>query len=673
MKHFPLQFPAHWLMAVLFCCCTSAAPADEAAPANKDQTDLPALKLHYRTANQKILFIHGQNETEVNAMRKACAALDLKFESSPTWDTGKNDFTGYHTIIGGSNNMDFFGPKTADELKKDRIFTNIKQFVSNGGHLFLFNTVDGRHSERLSAFGLKPGPVQCSLFELIPGRSEVLFHQFEKNVPANHRVYSWASIEIDPAMQPVAMFRRKDTEPHPHEPMFATLTFQSGRVTYTTIEPFDDGMWLIPIVAKWISRGAPTNMNQLQEQVVVSRARLKELNARPPLPEAPKDLAGEDDLFRKQIARQVWRDLPREADPRKRYAALKTAWEIAAEAGDFDLVDLILKQAATEFVINESEIRRDLLELRRMHTTLVTPELADRALVWSEQATAQGDFVTAQQFALTAQQLAEVTADKELNAVIQRRLAGIEQLTRKQAELSPLLNEMSRNKLSPQQETTLGRYFCLTVGDWDTGLVHLGRGEQGELKQLALLDLEDPGDVPAMLTLARGWAKDLADLSESERFATHQRSRRWYYQAISNLNGQEKWDVEAEVGQLLSPPLEIRFQVTLEGRSRLEIDPDNISWTQLSGTSPAQVLVNSQVWNLSSAPVRKNQGLARYAQAGQEFREAHIQTVKGRSMVLVQRTAPGHIQIDLDDVPAGKDDYEFVVTIGRPPTSETMY
>ncbi|WP_437193449.1 hypothetical protein [Planctomicrobium sp. SH527] len=633
--------------------------------------DLPQLKLTYRTANQSILFIDGQNEIEVNAMRKACKELGLKFENSSTWDTPFQDFSRFHTIIAGSNNMLFFGTRTPDEAKKDRIFSQIHQFVVDGGHLFFFNTVDGRDSERLIQFGLKPGPVQCSFFELIPGRSEVLFKGFENEVPKNRRVFSWANIEIDPAMKPVAMFKRRDTEPHSHEPMFATMAFQSGRVTYTTIEPFDDGLWLIPIVAKWILNGAPTNMEQIGTNVVVDRQKLREMNTLPPPPKPPVDLKGEDDFIRKAVARNYWKELPQYAEPVKRYASLKTAWELAAEAGDFELVDLILKRASMEFSIDETQIRRELLELRRARTTYMTPELLDIAFAWSERESSLGQFEAAQQFVVLAEQWAKVLDEKPLIDLVQKRRATLDELIQRKNEVSQLLNQIEAGKLAESDYTTLGKYFCFTVKEWDRGLGYLKKGNVPVLKELATLDLSDPGQKDEVLKLANGWATAAKDQTENERTAMHARARLWYYSLLSKATAEERNHIEQELSQLQPLQSEIKFQLKLDGEARLEINQSRITWTPTYGNTLSEILVNSHVWNPEANSAFANQGTRRYASEEQEYRYAQIKKTKGRGMVIIQRTLPGRILVDLNDVPPGEDDYEFIVTIGPPPATSS--
>ncbi len=631
--------------------------------------ELPQLKLTYRTENQSILFIDGQNQIEVNAMRKACRELGLKFENSATWDTPFQDFSRFHTIIAGSNNMLFFGMRTPDEAKKERVFSQIYQFVADGGHLFLFNTVDGRDSERLIQFGLKPGPVQCSFFELIPGRSEVLFKGFESEVPKNHRVYSWANIEIDPAMKPVAMFKRRHNEPHSHEPMFATMTFQSGRVTYTTIEPFDDGLWLIPIVAKWIQNGAPTNLEQIGTNVVVDRQKLREMNTPPPRPKAPGDLKGEDDSIRKELARKYWKDLPQHADTVKRYASLKTAWELAAEAGDFELVDIILKRAAMEFEINESEIRRDLLEIRRARTTYMTPDLIEMALVWSERDSSLGRFESAQQFLTIADRWEKILNEKPLKEFLESRRVLLSELIKRKHAISPLLNQAQTGKLTPSDNTTLGNYFCFTVKDWDRGLACLKNGDSPVLKELASRDLRDPGTLTEILQLASDWAAAAKNQPEPQRTAMQARARKWYATALTHKTLEERDEVERKLSELDPPRSEIRFQLRLDGEARLEINEDRITWIPTYGTTVSEILVNSSVWNPEENSTFPNQGTRRYASEDQEFRHAQISKTKGRGMVIVQRTFPERILVDLNDVPPGDDDYEFVVTVGAPSVS----
>lgn len=632
-----------------------------------DEPSLPSLKLHYRTANQPVLFIIGQNEVEAEALKKACAENHLKLEISKTWDTRKPDFLAYHTIIGGSNNMDFFGPENQDEKRKDRIFGNIIEFVSAGGHLFLYNTCDGRNSSRLKAFGLAPGPVQTSLFQKVPGRTDILFQGFEASVPANERVQSWANLAIDPTVPAITMIARKKEAPLPNQPVLATMPFRSGRISYTTVEPFDDGLWLIPIITRWIARGAPTTLDQLETNVVVDQAELRKLNAREPLPAPPRISSQAEDAFRRKMAQQFWKNLPPTADREQRYIALKTAWELAAEAGDFELVDIILKQARLEFQIDESKIRRELLSLRKNRTTFISDDLPGAAWAWAENAFKHGDFSAAQQLALIAQELAASTENKQLQNTIQNRLKHYQPYRQAAIAISPLENDLASGTLTPQQRTRLGRFHAFVMGDWIGGLDLLRKGNDPELKELAEFDLSDSADPLKQLALAQRWQAFAKTVSDLERTAIERRARGLYRMAIRNLDGADLANAEQGLQSLPIPPAEITFHVKIDGCSQLIIDPSRMSWIQLYGKIPAEMRVNhTQRWELESESEYVNQGVNHFLPEDVELKSPQLKKTRGRGLVLIRRTLqPETVVIDINDIPPGEDDYEFILSVGN--------
>ncbi|WP_092048413.1 hypothetical protein [Planctomicrobium piriforme] len=633
-----------------------------AMPVQAEESPLPSLKLQYRAPNQSLLFVVGEGAAEVAPMREACDQNKLRFESSPSYDIGKPDFSGYHAIVGGSNNLDYFGWGESDESKKSRIFSNLKQFVADGGHLFLFATYHGRNSERFKEFGIVPGDVEATLFEHIPGRSEVLFHGSENLVPPDGKVRSWGNLGTDPARGPVDMLKRVHPEGWSQQPVLTTVCYGNGRVSYCTVEPSRDGVWMIPIAVNWIARGAPTNKDQIGTDVVVDRARLKQWNSSVSLPVPPPDLNLTEDAIRSEAASHIWKQMSKDADPKRHFIALKTAWEIAASSGDFALADQILKEASGEYQVDKFRIRRAMLDVRMVRRPGPDAALAKFAFAWSEEAYSAGRFLDAQRFAEQAKQLA--ATDLELLARIEKRQIEFEPSVSAEKAVRPLMDQPNDSKRSPQQNEVLGRFYAFTSRQWDQGLSYLQDGEDEALRELARLDLADPADPLQQSKLADRWRTYGGPTTPQERLAIEQRSRYWFDVSIPKLQGQDRIAAEESLRQLRTPSEEIRFKLKLEGRGRLEIDSERMNWVQYYGQAPTEILVNSRPWKLSESPSLHNQDVSRFASQQAEFRDPGLNRIHGRSMVVLQRSRPGKVIIDLADIPVGADDYEFILTIG---------
>jgi formylglycine-generating enzyme required for sulfatase activity len=102
----------------------------------------------------------------------------------------------------------------------------------------------------------------------------------------------------------------------------------------------------------------------------------------------------------------------------------------------------------------------------------------------------------------------------------------------------------------------MGRYLCLTKGNWEAGLPLLALSGDAKLKELAKKELAKPGVTMAQVELADAWSELAEAEKEPGKTNLQRRALHWFRQALPGLTGLTKTRVEKTVQELakLSEP-----------------------------------------------------------------------------------------------------------------------
>lgn len=204
-------------------------------------------------ADKRILLIFAA-EDELSTAKKACEKYGLKYDVAPDFDMNKQDYTAYHTIICGSNMMDYWGK--SEQHKSPAAFQHVLDFVVRGGHLIVLGSYNGRNTEHLAVFGIRAGHFHTNTFEPAGRPTELLFRGNEDIVPADRHLRTAGNIYC--SVEHTALLK---VGPGKFQGRLAlvTLDHKQGRVTFTLCEPNWQGdLWLITVLISWVSRGCPT-------------------------------------------------------------------------------------------------------------------------------------------------------------------------------------------------------------------------------------------------------------------------------------------------------------------------------------------------------------------------------------------------------------------------------
>jgi hypothetical protein len=213
----------------------------------------PAASASPTAPKSRVLLVMSYKE-EAAAAQQACQLYGLPCDTTPSFDRNRADYSAYHTIFCGSNDMNYWGKEAAS--KEAAAFSHVERFVNEGGHLIVSGTFNGENMQHLERFGIYTGFVHTSTFERTGPASDLLFAGAEALVPASGRMTSAGHFEC--TRQHVVLLKRGPGS-KAGGPALITRQHESGRVTFHQCEPHWRGdMWLIPVLLNWVARGSKT-------------------------------------------------------------------------------------------------------------------------------------------------------------------------------------------------------------------------------------------------------------------------------------------------------------------------------------------------------------------------------------------------------------------------------
>jgi hypothetical protein len=115
--------------------------------------------------------------------------------------------------------------------------------------------------------------------------------------------------------------------------------------------------------------------------------------------------------------------------------------------------------------------------------------------------------------------------------------------------------EQARMKLEKDPDDSdahgiLGRYLCFVTRDWKTGLPHLAKAGDDDLRTAAELDLAAPSDPEKMALVGDAWA-DLAKGTKGDDKRAYQiRALDWFRRSVLKLTGATRTRVEKRIQEL---------------------------------------------------------------------------------------------------------------------------
>ena len=233
-------------------------------------------------------------------------------------------------------------------------------------------------------------------------------------------------------------------------------------------------------------------------------------------------------------------------DPAGRFVLLETSCTLAKEANDpttaLATVDLMAKYYALDAWPKKTELLAQMVQGAKMvghHRAL-----AEQALLLTRKATEARQFEMAAKLSELA--LAEAGKGHEpklfarAHALATDSKNALTQFRDYQAAKARIQQEPANAKAN----LAAGRYECLTLGDWETGLRKLALGSDESLRGLATKDLAAPKDADAQAAVGDGWWELAKDDAGDYQACLYRRAARWYEKALPEATGLLKSKLE---------------------------------------------------------------------------------------------------------------------------------
>ena len=266
-----------------------------------------------------------------------------------------------------------------------------------------------------------------------------------------------------------------------------------------------------------------------------------------------RQLADPSAKGRKALAQQLLDDAAKTKDaPVDQFVMLVGARQAAVDAGDVESAMGADAELCKLFVVDIQGSRLELFTRlsKTARGSVSCTALSKAALRQADDAIAHGEFDVARQFVDAAVVASKGGENVALIAETNAGAANVRAVAAAYGQLDKSLAILREKPGDPEASLAVGRFYCLMVGQWPTGLGFLAAGSDAKLKAAAKADMEG-SDAAA---IAEQW-RALAD-REGVIAKRHLRSRaaKWYRDAMGTLTGLARAKVEGQLAELSSGP-----------------------------------------------------------------------------------------------------------------------
>jgi hypothetical protein len=227
-------------------------------------------------------------------------------------------------------------------------------------------------------------------------------------------------------------------------------------------------------------------------------------------------------------------------DPLYRYALLREAYDIAIGKADlwrafwavtvmgdaYAISPLAERAAAVEAAARSSDAQR--------HHFLM-----DKTLEVVEEAIGEDDYVRAERLMAIALAAVQHNHSANTQALVMQRSRRLQTLRKEYKRVEAAAKKLAKDPADADACLAVGKFECLTKGDWQRGLPLL---EKGKDKLLALLARGDRGvgeDTSNQVGFGDMWWEQ-AEKDPSNREQIRERARYWFRRALPKLEGEDK-------------------------------------------------------------------------------------------------------------------------------------
>ncbi|MHB1036372.1 MAG: formylglycine-generating enzyme family protein [Pirellulales bacterium] len=239
-------------------------------------------------------------------------------------------------------------------------------------------------------------------------------------------------------------------------------------------------------------------------------------------------------------------------NPAEPFVLFLEAWDLAIEALDPALANQVANEMARVFAVDALTMKAE--AATRMSKLARSPadceRVAEAALGAMDEAVAADRFEAANVLLRAAREAARKTKNRETVVKVTARGKELQGLEKAYEPVKAAVETLAQTPDDPAANLTVGKYQCLTKGQWTLGLPKLAKGDDPSLRDSAQKDLAQPADGPAQAALADQWWNLAQQASGRAKVSLHLRAQEWYTRAAPNLTGLAKRRVEKRLEEL---------------------------------------------------------------------------------------------------------------------------
>ncbi len=223
----------------------------------------------------------------------------------------------------------------------------------------------------------------------------------------------------------------------------------------------------------------------------------------------------------------------------EQFVLWRIARDIAAGAGDADATIKAIDRIDAVFEVDALAMK--LVALRKV--TIAATSKGQRASVGeallnvAQEGVDAGRVEIASPSVTSARTILSEFRSKEQFARLNDLSKAIVVLTSLQTELQVGQATLQRDPTDLSANRIVGRYRCLILDDWVSGLPLLVRGSGGPLQRLAKQELAEPDEASEQVVLGDGWWQQAETETEPLRKKMRDRAAHWYSRAMPELTG----------------------------------------------------------------------------------------------------------------------------------------
>ncbi len=224
-------------------------------------------------------------------------------------------------------------------------------------------------------------------------------------------------------------------------------------------------------------------------------------------------------------------------DTASRFVLLKTAQDLASQAGDLELALRVVDQLAGSYKIDGRELRASIILKASKSAGRQTASVINSILTLADESIRADDLDTAQELVDVALRFARRLGDTELirRAVACReKIAGILQ---EYAQAKASIEKLKQSPDDPSANLNAGKYLCFVKGEWEKGLPLLAKCGDAWIQDAAKLEIQGAKTAEQQAAIGDAWWDLAAKREGRDKADMQQRAAHWYAAAMPGLIG----------------------------------------------------------------------------------------------------------------------------------------